>query len=267
MLLLVLGLACQPEGSCPEDGTPCGGDPSGSWNVVNACRDPVFAAPEPVTYFQQPTEIARQPTPVMASSDWCSSLVLGNVMGTTGATSFVFPHDTLAVTGGSITYTSDDQQQQAGSYEAVVNTAGTGEIDLSATCLTRMGVSLSCDMVTEALTRFAAVPLGDPGVPCSDSPGEPATCQFFFSYRNIICAATAAGGCRCTYGVSFAGSLKGRWLRNGVVLTHSDASRMLPSQADYCVQGSGSSMTLWGHDRTWILDQPGIRTLNLQRSP
>lgn len=267
-LLVLLGSACQPATRCPEDGTPCGGDPSGSWNVVNACRDPVFAPPLPATYFQQPTEIARQPAPVMASSDWCSSLVLADVMGTAGATSFVFPHDTLAVTGGQITYTSDDSQQQEGSYQAVIDTAGSGEIDLSAACLTRMGISLSCDMVTAALTGLAAAApmLGDPGVPCTDSPSEPASCQFFFSYHNISCAPVSGGACQCNYGVSFAGSSQGRWLRDGSILTHSDASKMLPTQADYCVQAPDSSMTLWGHDQTSILDQPGILTLNLQRA-
>jgi hypothetical protein len=235
--------------------------------VVDACRDPVFAAPLPVTYYQQPVQMARQPTPAMASSDWCSSLVLGNVMGNTGATNFIFPHDTLGVTGGRITYTSEDpQNKQFGTYQAVVDTLGTGAIDLSEACLARMGVSLSCDMVAAALTSFAAVKQGDPGVPCNDSINQPAVCQFFFSYKNITCTAIAGSACHCSYGVSFSGALKGRWTRTGALLTHSDASRMLPSQADYCVQGS-DSMILRGHDRTSILDQPGVRTLSLQRSP
>jgi hypothetical protein len=221
-----------------------------------------------MTYFQQPVQMARQPTPTMASSDWCSSLALGNVMGATGATSFKFPHDTLSVTGGGqITYMSDDPSQQQGTYQANINTAGTGGIDLSSACLTRMGVSLTCDAVAAALTSFAALKPADPGVPCSDGPNEPATCQFFFSYQNITCAPIADGACRCAYGVSFAGALHGRWLRTGAVLTHSDASRMLPSQADYCVKDAGGSMTLWGHDRTSILDQSGIRTLSLHKAP
>ena len=257
---------CQPETSCPGNGAPCGGNPSGTWKVVDACRDPAYASPLPVTYFPQPVQMARQPTPMMASSDWCSSLVLGDVMGTTKASSFNFPHDTLGVAGGQFTYTSEDAQQQAGTYDAVINTVGRGGIDLSAMCLTRMGMSVSCDTVAAALTSFAAAKPGNPGVPCSDSPSEPAVCQFFFSYQDIKCAPIAAGACRCTYGVSFAGTFSGRWTRAGTIVTHSDASRMLPSQADYCVQGS-DSMTLWGHDRTSILNQPGIRTLSLQRSP
>ena len=46
--------------------------------------------------------MARQPNPVMASSDWCSSLFVSSV-----TTAFTFPHDTLAISGGQITYGSD----------------------------------------------------------------------------------------------------------------------------------------------------------------
>jgi len=234
--------------------------------VADACRDPAFGTPVPVTYYQQPVQIARQPTPMTSSSDWCSGLVLGTAMGNTVVTSFTFPHDTLGVTGGQISYSGDDPQHAQGTYQAVVNTVGQGAIELSAACLSRMGTSVSCDAVASALTTFAGMKQGDPGIACSDSPSEPATCQFFFSYQNIRCAPIAGGACQCNYGVSFSGTLTGRWTRVGTLLIHNDASRTLPSQADYCVQGQGS-LSLWGHDGTSILNQPGLRTLSLQRSP
>lgn len=263
--VLLLGLTgCKPDGSCP-DGSPCRGDPTGSWNVVNACRDPVYAAPLPVTYLGQPVGMARQPNPTMTSSDWCSSLIIGS---TAAVTSFSFPHDTLAIAGGQLTYAndSDDPQQPRGTYQAVINTTGSGAIHLSPACLTRSGANLSCEMVAAALAEFAAIKPTNPGVPCSDSPGEPAYCQFYYSYQDISCAGLSGGGCRCTYGVSFAGTLNGRWSTAGGLLTHSDASKMLPSQADYCVDGQLGALTLWGHDRTSILNQAGIRTLELQRA-
>jgi hypothetical protein len=264
-LLLLLAAACQPD-RCPEDGQPCGGDPSGSWNVVNACRDPVFSPPVQVTYLGQPVAMARQPNPMMSSSDWCSSIVLGS---SSSVTAFTFPHDTLSVSGGTITYVSDsdDPEQRRGTYQAVIKTTGAGSVDLSPACLTRSGTSLTCDMVTAALVDFAAVSVADPRVPCTDSPSEPASCQFYYSYANISCAQSAGGGCRCTYSVSFAGALNGRWIRTSALLTHSDASKMLPSQADYCVDSASGSMAMWGHDRTSILNQTGIRTLELLRAP
>ena len=46
-----------------------------------------------------------------------------------------------------------------------------------------------------------------------------------------------------------------------------DAKKMLPTQADYCVGGGGSTLSLWGHDRTSLFDEAGLRTLKLQRMP
>jgi len=261
-IILLLGFGCQPEVSCAEDGKPCGGDPSGTWNVTNFCRDPVFAPPLQPTYLGQPVEMARQPSPTMASSDWCSSLFVGG----SAVTSFTFPHDTLTVSGGQLTYVSDDSQQLQGTYDAVLDTSGAGNIDLSASCLTRSGATFTCDMVAAALVRFAALKPADPGVPCTDSPSEPSLCQFYYSYKDIQCVGTAASGCRCTYGVSFAGALHGRWTRAGSLITHSDTSKMLPSQADYCVNSAGGSMALWGRGRTSILNQTGVRTLKLQKT-
>ena len=113
------------------------------------------------------------------------------------------------------------------------------------------------------LRDFAAVKLADPGVPCDDTLSEPGVCQFYFSYQNIACGGDAAAtGCHCTYDVSFAGALTGRWMRTGTVLTHSDTSKMLPSQADYCVGQGAGAMTLWGRAQTSLLNQAGMRTLN-----
>ena len=105
------GLGCQNDTSCAEDGTPCGGDPTGSWTLTGACRDPAFAAPVQSTYLGQPVAQARQPVAPTTSSDWCSSVAVN----AQGLSAFVFPHDTLAVSGADsqITYAGD------GTYQAV----------------------------------------------------------------------------------------------------------------------------------------------------
>jgi hypothetical protein len=248
--------------TCGEGGPACGGDPTGTWNVVGACRDPVFAPPYQSTYAGQPVAVAREPNPVMASSDWCASLVLGG----SGITAFAFPHETLAVSPTTqLVYTSDGPGQ--GTYQANIDTGGPGQIDLSTSCLTRLGASLGCGEFTTALTDFAAMRPGDPGVPCNDGLDQPARCQFYFSYSNIACAALAAGGCRCTYQISFASLMSGRWRSEGATLVHSNAAKMLPSEADYCVGRAGESLSLRGHDRTSLLNQTGIRTLELERAP
>jgi hypothetical protein len=253
------GFGCQSDTGCAEDGTPCGGDPTGSWTLSGACRDPAFAAPIQSTYLQQPIAQARQPVAPTTSSDWCSAVAVN----AQGLSSFVFPHDTLAVSGtdSQITYAGD------GTYQAVIHTAGHGEIDLSASCLQRFGVAVTCDALAAELSDYAARPRTMPSFTCTDSPDEPASCAYYYTYSGIQCADNGSEGCSCQYGVNFAGTFTGKWSMAGTQLVHFDAKKMLPTQADYCVGGGGSTLSLWGHDRMSLFDEPGLRTLKLQRMP
>jgi len=255
----VSGLGCQNDTGCAEDGTPCGGDPTGTWTLSGACRDPAFAAPIQSTYVGQPVAQARQPVAATTSSDWCSAVAVN----AQGLTTFVFPHDTLAVSpaDSQITYGAD------GTYQAIIHTAGQGDIDLSASCLQRFGVAVTCDSLAAELTDYAARQLTVPGFTCSDSPDEPASCTYYYTYSGIHCADNGNQGCACSYGVNFAGTFNGKWSTSGAQLVHFDAKKMLPTQADYCVGGGGSTLSLWGHDRTSLFDEPGLRTLALQRMP
>jgi hypothetical protein len=242
---IVVGAAsCQGQDPCPMNGTPCGGDPSGSWTVVNWCREASYDPPQPLTYYGQPDTMARQPPPEATSSDWCSYLVYDANMG---IKSFLFPHDALLPSGGSVTYDAN------GTFGAKLSTTGTGHVDLSASCLTRFGdrfgaLDTRCANLASDLTTLAATEL---------------------SYQNIGCYDDQDGGCKCTYDIAFepsGGSMSGRWGTDGTLLTHFSGAMQLPSQADFCVDGSGI-LTLWGHDQTDIWDQSGLRTLSLQRLP
>ena len=197
------GLGCQNDTSCAEDGTPCGGDPTGSWTLTGACRDPAFAAPVQSTYLGQPVAQARQPVAPTTSSDWCSSVAVN----AQGLSAFVFPHDTLAVSGADsqITYAGD------GTYQAVIHTAGQGEIDLSASCLQRFGVAVTCDALAAELSDYAARQRTMPSFTCTDSPDEPASCAYYYTYSGIQCADNGSQGCACRYGVNFAGTFTGKW--------------------------------------------------------
>ena len=263
-LLVLAGVAlgslgCQNDTGCAQDGTACGGDPTGSWTLSGACRDPAFAAPIQSTYMGQPVAQARQPVAPTTSSDWCSAVAIN----AQGLSSFVFPHDTLAVSGtdSQVTYASD------GTYQAVIHTGGQGEIDLSASCLQRFGVAVTCDALAAQLTAYAARPLTAPSFTCTDSPDEPAGCSYYYTYSGIQCTDNGHQGCACRYGVNFAGTFAGKWSTNGTQLIHFDAKKMLPSEADFCVGAGGSTLSLWGHDRTSLFDEPGLRTLKLQRMP
>jgi hypothetical protein len=260
LVSLVLGaLGCQNDTGCAEDGTPCGGDPTGTWTLSGACRDPAFAAPIQSTYVGQPVAQARQPVAPTTSSDWCSAVAVN----AQGLSSFVFPHDTLAVSGADsqIAYAGD------GTYQAVIHTAGKGGIDLSASCLQRFGVAVTCDALAAQLAAYAARQLTVPSFTCTDSPDEPGSCSYYYTYSDIQCSDNGNQGCACRYGVNFAGTFAGKWSTSGTQLIHFDAKKMLPTQADYCVGGGGSTLSLWGHARASLFDEPGLRTLKLQRMP
>ncbi len=256
---LLASFGCQNDTGCAEDGTPCGGDPTGSWTLAGACRDPAFAAPVQSTYLGQPVAQARQPVAPTTSSDWCSSVVVG----AQGLTAFVFPHDTLGVSpaGSQVTYSAD------GTYQAVIHTVGPGTVNLSASCLQRFGVALTCDALAAELSDYAARQKGVPGFTCTDSPDEPPNCAYYYAYSGIQCADNGNQGCACHYDVDFAGTFAGKWSTSGTQLVHFDGKKMLPTQADYCVGGGGSALSIWGHDRTSLFDEAGLRTLNLQRMP
>jgi hypothetical protein len=247
---LVLGVGCSVDDECaPADGA-CGGDPSGTWAIADACRDPTYQAPRPVTYFGQAETTARQPPPEATSSDWCSYLMYDPAMG---ITNFVFPYDTLQISSGRVGYDG------GGGYAALLSTTGAGAVDISASCLTRFGAIPTCataDPSAPAATRS----LTDDLRAYSISLGSP--------FQDITCAGDGRDGCACTYTIAFepsGGALSGRWSTQGTVLTHFAGTKLIPSQADFCV--AGDTMTLWGHDRAAIWDQPGLRTVTLQRMP
>jgi len=240
--------ACGMDDPCAPQGDACGGDPSGSWSVMDSCRDPAYANPEAVTYYGQTQNMARQPPPEPTSSDWCSYLIYDPNQG---ITQFTFPHDTLGIRTGRVTYDG------IGTYAVLLSTIGAGSVDISAACLTRFSVHFQCGpadastpagirSVTDDLTTYS-VGLGSPE-------------------QNIACVDDGSEGCFCSYDIASepsGGGLSGRWSTQGALLTHFAGTKLIPSQTDVCV--SGDAMTIWGHDRAAIWDQAGLRTVKLQR--
>lgn len=236
LMLASASVACSARETCSIDGTACGGNPVGDWMVVNGCRDPIYQPPLPLTLLDQPKGTAREQPPEQTSSDWCSYLKLAP---TGGITSFQFPYDTLSIGGGVFNYKAD------GSYSARVVTAGPGAVDLSASCMQAFAAAPTCRELQTELTTFAAT-LG--------------------TVRDVYCQDGPDYGCHCTYNLIFTSSYNGSWsMASTGLMNHFDANKLLPSQVDFCA--SDGSLTLWGHDRTSILDVIGVRTLNLVPLP
>jgi hypothetical protein len=243
--------ACRMDDPCEApSNAACGGDPTGEWAVVDSCRDPAYVNPEAVTYYGQPQTMARQPPPEPTSSDWCSYLKYDPGMG---IMQFTFPHDTLDIRTGPVTYSAD------GKYATKLLTTGSGSVALSASCLTRFAVLFVCGL-PDANTAPGTRSLTQDMIDYSIDLGAPA--------QNIVCTDDGNGGCFCSYELTSeptGGGLSGRWSTQGALISHFAGTNLIPSQADLCV--SGDTMTIWGHNRAAIWDQPGLRTLKLMRQP
>ncbi len=252
-LVALLGGAasCGMDDPCAFKGGACGGDPSGQWSVVDSCRDPAYQNPEAVTYYGQTQNMARQPPPEPTSSDWCSYLLYDPIKG---ITQFTFPHDTLGIRTGRVTYDG------IGTYAALLSTIGSGAVDISASCLTRFSVLFQCAPADPAAPTPGVRSVSDDLTAYSVALGSPE--------QNIACGDDGSGGCFCSYDIASepsGGGLSGRWSTQGALLTHFAGTKLIPSQADVCV--AGDTMTIWGHDRAAIWDQAGLRTVTLMRTP
>jgi hypothetical protein len=243
--------ACRMDDPCAApEGAACGGDPSGQWSVTSTCRDPAYQSPEAVTYYGQTQNMARMPPPEPTSSDWCSYLLYDPVRG---ITQFTFPYDTLAIASGQVTYTS------VGTYAALLSTLGNGSVGISASCLSRFGVTFQCGPIDPAAPPAGVRSVTDDLTAFSVTLGSP--------FQKIGCVDDGSGGCRCGYEIASepsGGGLAGRWSTQGALLTHFASTKLVPSQADLCV--TGDTMTIWGHDRAWIWGAPGLRTVTMTRA-
>ena len=246
--LLVAG--CRMDDPCAPKMAACGGEPTGIWSVTDSCRDPAFENPKAVTYFDQAQTMAHQPPPEPTSSDWCSYLMYDPQMG---ITKFIFPFDTLAVASGDVTYDG------TGTYAVKLSIAGSGGVDLSASCLSRFAVVYQC-----AGADPATLP---PGVRSVANDLKDYSVTLGSPEQNIACADDGNLGCRCTYDIASeptGGGLSGRWSTQGDLVTHFADTGLVPSQADLCV--TGDTMAIWGHDRTWLWAYPGLRNVTLTRA-
>ena len=78
----------------------------------------------------------------------------------------------------------------------------------------------------------------------------------------VACIDDNEGGCRCGYNLLLVTSMTGTYRVEGSTVYHYDRTSAEPfSAADYCV--NGGSLTLTGHDRTYLFNQSALRSLTL----
>ena len=202
------GLGDQNDTGCPRTAR-LRRRPTGTWTLTEPAAIPAFAAPLQPTYVRPAGRAGAATVVPMTSSDWCSAVAVN----AQGLSAFVFPHDTLLVFGHRF---HRSPTAATARYQAVIHTAGQGEIDLSASCLQRFGVAVTCDALAAELTDYAARPLDvPPASPARTAPTSQASCAYYYTYSAIQCADNGNQGCACRYGVDFAGTFTGRWSAAG----------------------------------------------------
>jgi hypothetical protein len=232
-----LALGCQTEPYCQSLGA-CAGDvmqgaaPDSAWTLNGGCMDEVKSAPTPLTQVRQPAKPAGERPVERTLPDWCSSIVLaadGTVKEYDGFYTMLLANEgwfpAVPLTGGTLTFSAD------GRYRVSLTQSLAQRVELSASCLSAQGASLTCTafatnlqtFITEQLTEFTK---------------DPSYREFTAAVNDVACGDAPTGGCICDYDLAISGGPSGRYSQAGSTLTFFDDQFRPPSLANYCVNGS-----------------------------
>jgi hypothetical protein len=206
------------------------------------CQDPLYTPPTEATLLNQPPHLSNEAPPERTSTDWCSNLVF-NDDRTIKSLNLWFPQ--IPMRSARLRYSAATDNATEGIFEIQFRYFKEMRADFSAQCMTAQGVVMGCTEFTYAVRdELAQEPNIDP--------------------EQINCFPGPQGGCSCAYDMLLVSGVTGPWRRNGDLITHYNDFGDFPAETDYCVNGNSLEMT--GHDRTWLFNQGGLRTLKFVRS-
>ena len=251
--LVAVGLAapaCTPAPLCAPLAA-CGGDllaaatdvwkndgvADSEWIVTGqgSCMNDLHTPPVPVSLVRQPPRSATDRPPDRATADWCSNLVF-NQDGT--LRQFVGWYPPIPVRDGALTLSAD------GTYTMQLTYADHQRVELSASCLSAQGVSMSCPQLGRQLKTFVAAEA---------------------NIHHVICYAQASGGCACEHELTLIVGITGRWAAGGSRLAFFDDLFGPPAVADYCLDATAGALDLTGQNGARLFNQAALRTLRLRR--
>ena len=239
--------------TAPLDGTP-GQDAAvdSEWRLNGGCMDEVKSAPTPLSQLRQPAKPAGERPVERTLPDWCSSIVLsseGMVKEYDGFYTMLLANEgwfpAVPVTGGSITFSSN------GRYQAKLTQQLAQRVELSASCLSAQGASLTCATFAANLQTFITEQL-------ETFIKDPSYRAFSAGVSNVACANLPSGGCVCDYDLAISGGPSGRYAQSGSRLTFFDDQYRPPSLADYCVSGGGLQIS--SEEQTRLFNKADLRT-------
>jgi len=204
------------------------------------CQDPLHTPPLQNTLITQPPHLANEAPPERSSMDWCSNLVIRGDR-TIKRVNLWFPQ--IPLRDAKLTYSAASDAATDGKYQIQFKYFKQMRADFSAQCMTAQGVVMGCTEFSHAMATVLQTEPNIDSVVCDDGP---------------------QGGCTCIYNMLLVTSVSGPWRRDGDLITHYDELGSAPAESDYCV--NGNQLDLTGHDRTWVFNETGLRTLQLVRS-
>lgn len=236
----------------------CGGDIVGSvdadgdgfaetrWVIGGACTNQVFVPPLNASLVNQSPPVQGVPPPEPAHSNWCSQMTITRDK-TIQKINPWFP--AIPVRDGAVTYSAD------GSYNVQINYFAQQLVEFPGGCFTGQGFSIvSPGTVSTSNTMTCAE---FEGVLQARLATEP-------NIAGLVCGPDGKGGCNCLYDLLMVTGSNGTWIAEDGVVTHYDrVTGVAPSRADFCV--NGGTLDLSGHERTFLFNQPHLRSIVLAR--
>jgi hypothetical protein len=279
LVFALLAAACSSkgtEGSC-SDGAICGGDATGTWDVVGSCQYPADAIDQPFSPREQvqtpqPPVLTDSPVAATTDGDWCSRLYFSPAdVDATSPDSKVLtvdlPHSAPALAGGQISFNSASGSTPP-NYQVSLSFATSGSIHFTVQCIQFGGASPTCGELATNLQQFYVSKAGVNAQGVMQAP----------SFTNIACYGASDGGCSCTYNYQVKLTDVGTWQSLGNVISEAGdpgayqyngqpaAASQQPTKAQlasYC--RAGDTLSLSGYNGSFLSSAPGLRVLSLAR--
>jgi hypothetical protein len=234
------------------DGTP-GQDSAldSEWSLSGGCMDEVKSTPTPLSQVRQPAKPAGERPVERTLPDWCSSIVLSSDGVVKAYDAFYtmllqnegwFP--AVPIAAGAL------RLSRNGRYQVKLTQRLAQRVELSASCLSAQGASLTCTAFAGNLQAFIATQL-------TNFTKDPSYRAFEASASNVACADADAGGCVCDYDLFISGGPSGRYAQSGSQITFFDDQYRPPSLAQFC--STGAALEISSEDQTRLFNKADLR--------
>jgi hypothetical protein len=254
---LLLSLGCAQTDKCPP-GSGCGGDLVGAadsdgdgfndktWTINGSCLNDVVVVPQNATLINAAVTVDGQPPPEAELNHWCSEMVIAADKSIKKISPW-FP--AIPIRDGSIQYSAK------GDFILLINYFEPQIVEFQRGCFESQGFFI---VPEGTATNYASFTCSEFGAQLKERLKQEPNIE----NESIGCTDDSSGeGCVCGYNLLMVTGAKGTFTMKGTTVNHYDHTTKQPvSIADYC--SKDGTLTLYGHNNNYLLNQPAIRTLS-----